>query len=59
MIVKTVRAIGRTGGKVLDADDRRVIGQLFVIVGTFAVLVVTVGAAVGLTFRVFDLAAGG
>jgi len=54
-IVKTVRAIG----SVLDAEDRKVIGQLLVIVGAFLVMAVTLGASVGLAFRMFDLAAGG
>lgn len=45
-------------GKVLDADDRKVIGQACVIALAFAFAVVIAGASIGLAFRVFEVMAG-
>lgn len=57
-VVKSVRAIGRFGSKFLDADDRKALGTLFVLVGSAALVLVTAGGAFGLAWRLFELAKG-
>lgn len=58
MIVSSVRAVGRVADKVLDADDRRVIGQGLVLVLAFALCVLTVAGSAGLAIKVFEYARG-
>lgn len=52
MIVRGVRAAGRAAGKVIDAEDRRVLGTLLA-----ALVMFLAGAgALGLAIRLFELA---
>lgn len=58
-VVKTVKRAGRRVGRVLDAEDRAVLGQAVVLVGGGAVVLVAAAAAIGAAWRVFWMAAGG
>ncbi len=53
-IVKTVKAVGKRVGSVIDSDDRVLAGQIVI---WSSVLVFMAGAA-GLALRVFNMAAG-
>lgn len=57
-MIKSIRAIGRFFGKFLDAEDRQAIGTLLVLVGSGALIVVTAGGALGLAWRLFEIAKG-
>lgn len=59
MIVSSVRRVGNVAGKVLDADDRRVIGQGMVLIFSVAFCLLTLGFSAGLAVRVFGLVSGG
>jgi hypothetical protein len=57
-LLKTIRRIGGFFGKVLDDEDRKFIGQGFVIIGGLGLLVLTAGGSIGLAVRLFEIARG-
>lgn len=57
-IVKSGRRVGRQVGRVVDAEDRRLLAQAVIYLGGGGVVVVAVAGAAGLAIRVFGLAAG-
>lgn len=58
MIVSTARRVTHVAGKIIDSEDRRLIGQALVIALAliFAALVVAISA--GIAVRAFSVAAG-
>lgn len=57
-IVKSVRAVGRRAGRVIDEEDRTLLAKGAVLIGGGGGIVVAGAAVVGLAIRVFGLAAG-
>jgi hypothetical protein len=55
---RRIAAVGRFFGNVLDAEDRAILAQAFVIVTSAALLVITAAGSLGLAFRVFEIARG-
>lgn len=53
-----VRRVGRAAGRVIDADDRKVIGYGLVMVGGTGAVVLAGAGILGLAWRVFVAAAG-
>jgi hypothetical protein len=58
MIVSTVRVVGRFAGKVIDADDRRVLGQGLIIGLGLVLMLLVLAVSAGLAVRAFGMAAG-
>jgi hypothetical protein len=58
VIVSRIRDVGRGVGKVLDEEDRRVIGTVLVLAVTVLLAAVTLATAVGLAIRVFEYVSG-
>ena len=56
MIVSGVRKIGSVAGKVLDAEDRRVVGMGLVYLLALGLAIITVAGAAGLALNVFEAA---
>lgn len=57
-MIKSVRKLARLLGRVLDEEDRKVIGYGLVIIAAGGAAVVMGAGALGLAVRVFELAAG-
>lgn len=58
-VVKSAKRLGRVAGRVLDAEDRALIGQGIALTVGAGFAAVAVAAILGLAWRAFLLAAGG
>ena len=60
MIVSSIRMVGRVAGRVVDEEDRRVLGGFVVVVTGVSLavisLAVALGLAAGLAVRAFEFA---
>lgn len=58
MIVKSVRAVGRAAGQVIDEEDRKFIGQGLVLLLCIPVIASVGAATAGLAILLFRLTSG-
>ncbi len=58
MIVSSVKAVGRTLGTVVDAEDRKVLGQGVILLLAAAIVVVSIAGGAGLAYQLFRLTSG-
>ena len=54
MIIKPIRAVGRFAGRLLDEEDRQVIGQGLAVLLALGFATIVVAGAIGLAIRVFE-----
>lgn len=57
-IVKSVRSVGKRLGRVLDAEDRKVLGQAVVLLGGGGVVVVWIAAVAAVAVRIYGVIGG-
>lgn len=55
MIVSTLRKAGAVAGKVIDQDDRELLGRLAVLCGLVFGALVFVGVSIGAAVQAFEL----